>query len=64
MNQIWQEREKKQIKRLTTQHREEVTKLKRQLVSRTPYDAQQSKKTISRLSKDLAAAKAEIAKFT
>ena len=29
LNKIWQEREKKQIKRLTTQHKEEVTKLKR-----------------------------------
>ena len=49
---------------MKTSHSEEVTKLKRQLVSRTPYDALQAKKTISRLTVDLSQAKAELSVFT
>ena len=49
---------------MKTSHIEEVTKLKRQLVSRTPYDALQAKKMISRLTVDLSQAKAELQVFT
>ena len=62
LNKIWQEREKKQIQRIKVKSTEEITKLKRQLVSRTPYDALQAKKTISRLTTELNAAKAELNK--
>jgi hypothetical protein len=48
---------------MKTAHTEEVTKLKRQLVSRTPYDALQAKKTISRLTQDLSQAKSELQVF-
>ena len=49
LNKIWQEREKKQMQRLKTKSQEEIIKLKRQLVARTPFDAIQAKKTNSRL---------------
>lgn len=62
LNKIWQEREKKQIQRIKGKSNEEITKLKRQLVSRTPYDALQAKKTISRLTAELNAAKNELSK--
>lgn len=39
LNTLWGNREKKQIGRLKAAHKEEMSKLKRQLVSRTPYDA-------------------------
>lgn len=49
LNKIWQEREKKQIQRLKKESQEEITKLKRQLVARKPFDSIQAKKTIARL---------------
>jgi hypothetical protein len=60
LNKIWQDREKKQIQRLKTKSQEEITKLKRQLVARTPFDAIQAKKTIARLNSELSSVKAEL----
>ena len=62
LNKIWQEREKKQLARQKAKYQEEITKLKRQLVSRTPFDALQAKKTISRLTNQLSQAKAQVEK--
>jgi len=44
LNRIWQEREKKQLTRIKTKSQEEITRLKRQLVARTPFDQLQAKK--------------------
>lgn len=62
LNKIWMEREKKQINRIKKDSREEITQLKRQLVSRTPWDALQSKKQISRIQAELSTTKKELAK--
>lgn len=63
LNKIWQDREKKQINRINKKNQEEITQLKRQLISRTPYDALQAKKQISRLTTELSQTKKELAKF-
>lgn len=62
LNKIWQEREKKQLARNKQKYQEEITKLKRQLISRQPFDSIQAKKTISRLTLDLTDAKKELGK--
>ena len=43
-------------------HSEEITKLKRQLNSRMPFDILQAKKQISRLTTELSQAKLELGK--
>lgn len=63
LNKIWMDREKKQISRIKKSTSEEITQLKRQLVSRMPYDALQSKKVISRLTSELNANKKELQKL-
>ena len=62
LNSLWHTREKKQLTRLKLAHKEEQMKLKRQLTSRVPFDAQQAKKKISRLTAELTVCRQEVAK--
>ena len=47
---------------MKTKHQEEITKLKRQLVSRVPFDELHRRKQISRLQSELATARQELGK--
>ena len=47
---------------MKTKHHEEMTKLKRQLVARVPFDELQRRKHIGRLQSELNAARQELGK--
>ena len=53
LNKIWKDYYNKQIKNLKAKNSEEINKLKRQLVMKSPYNEFVAQKTISHLKKDL-----------
>ena len=53
LNKIWKDYYSKQIKNLKAKNSEEINKLKRQLVMKSPYNEFVAQKTISHLKKDL-----------
>ena len=62
LNNLWRQREKKQMARLKQKHQEEMTKMRRQLGARVPFDEVQRRKQIGRLQAELNAVRQELGK--
>ena len=60
LNKIWKDYYSKQIKNLKAKNSEEINKLKRQLVMKSPYNEFVAQKTISHLKKDLKKTKSNL----
>lgn len=60
LNLIWREREKKAISRAHKKLQDETQALKRQLLSRQPFDTIQLRKQISQLNQELLQVKREL----
>jgi len=60
LNKIWKDYYSKQIKNLKAKNSEEINKLKRQIVMKSPYNEFVAQKTISHLKKDLKKTKSNL----
>ena len=62
LNNLWRQREKKQLARMKQKHQEEMKQMRRQLGARVPFDEVQRRKQIGRLQAELNAVRQELGK--